>query len=107
MADNKNESYLPVPWEYREVVEEEISKRSRGKIFFFDANNQVAEAKGSVTRIEEKKSEGVFVVLDTGSEIRIDRIITLFGKIGAAYNEYDAYANACLDCLGGYEKEDL
>ena len=33
--------------------------------------------------------------------IRIDRIITLFGKPGAAYDEYDAFANACMDCSGG------
>jgi hypothetical protein len=33
--------------------------------------------------------------------IRVDRIITVFGKPGAAFDEYDAYANACLSCTGG------
>jgi hypothetical protein len=35
-------------------------------------------------------------------QIRIDRIITLFGKPGAAYDEYDSFANQCLACTGGY-----
>jgi len=102
-----NDSYLPVAWEYREVIEEEINKRSQGKIFFFNSDNQVDEATGRVTSMAEEKNAGVFIILDSGTKIRIDRIITLFGKIGAAYDEYDAFANACMDCTGGYEKDDL
>ena len=37
------DSYLPVPWECREVIEEEIKKKSQGKIFFFNTDNQVAK----------------------------------------------------------------
>ncbi len=96
-------SYLPVAWEYREVIEEEIKKASKGKIFFFNRENQVDEAAGTVVKLAEEKNNGMFVFLDTGIKIRIDRIITLFGKIGAAYHEYDAYANACMDCKGGVE----
>jgi len=96
-------SYLPVAWEYREVIEEAIQKGTQGKIFFFNQDNQVDEAIGMAIKLAEEKNKGVFVVLDTGIKIRIDRIITLFGKIGAAYHEYDAYANACMDCTGGVE----
>ncbi len=103
---SSNNTYLPVAWEYRETVEEEIKKARRGKIFFFNHDQQVDEALGQVVKLEENKSEGVFILLDTGIKIRLDRIITLFGKVGAAYDEYDAYANACMDCMGGYEKED-
>ncbi|WP_240452744.1 hypothetical protein [Sphingobacterium sp. xlx-130] len=45
--------------------------------------------------------------MDNDYRIRIDRIITLFGKIGAAYDEYNQYANSCMDCTGGYTKEEL
>lgn len=96
-----NTSYLPVSWEYREVIEEVINKRNEGKIFFFDKNGQVAEEKGIVVEMIEEKNAGVYLILDTGAKIRIDRIITLFGKIGAAYDEYDSYANACMSCMGG------
>ena len=103
----KKSSYLPVAWEYRESVEEEIRKQSSGKIFYFDDNNQLEQAEGRILELFEQKGEGVFIRLDQkqanfGSSpvIRIDRIITLFGKIGAAYDEYDAFANACMDCKG-------
>lgn len=98
-----NTSYLPVSWEYREVIEEVINRKNEGKIFFFDNNGQVADEKGIVLEMIEEKNEGVYIVLDTGVKIRIDRIITLFGKIGAAYDEYDLYANACMSCMGGSE----
>lgn len=45
-------------------------------------------------------------MLDNNEHIRIDRIITLFGKPGAAYDEYDAFANACLNCAGPHGAKD-
>ncbi|GAA4172386.1 MULTISPECIES: hypothetical protein [Sphingobacterium] len=38
---------------------------------------------------------------------RIDRILTLFGKINDAYDEYRAYGDTCMDCTVGYSKEEL
>jgi len=100
-------SYLPVAWEYREVIEEEIEKKTTGKIFYFCSDEGICEAKGRVLHMKEERGNGVFITLDTETKIRIDRIITLFGKPGAAYDEYNAYANACMDCMGGYEKDEL
>lgn len=100
-------SYLPVPWESRDVIEEEIEKKSNGKIFFFNGENQVDEAKGRIVSVSEEKNKGVFITLDDDTKIRIDRIITLFGKVGAAYDEYDAFANACMNCKGGAEGDQV
>ncbi|GGG92402.1 hypothetical protein GCM10007415_28960 [Parapedobacter pyrenivorans] len=105
--ESENTSYLPVAWEYREVIDEEMNKRTTGKIFYFCRSEGICEAKGSVAFMKEEKQKGLFITLDTGAKIRVDRIITLFGKPGAAYDEYDSYANACLDCMGGYEKDAL
>lgn len=96
-------SFLPVAWEYREVIDEQIATGTRGKIFYF-SGTEVADAEGRVIRMEEIPGQGVFIVLEPALQIRIDRIITLFGKPGAAYDEYDAFANACLSCKGGYEE---
>lgn len=101
------DSYLPVPWESREVIEEEIEKKTHGKIFFFNNESQIDEEKGTIVSITEEKSSGVFILLDTGAKIRIDRIITLFGKVSAAYDEYDAFANACMNCTGGAEGDQV
>ena len=58
---------------------------------------------GRVINLEEVSGEGLFITLQPAARLRIDRIITLFGKPGAAYDEYDSFANQCLSCTGGYD----
>jgi len=98
-------SYSPVAWIFREVIEEEIEKKTEGKIFYFCEKEFICSASGKVLALVEINGQGLFIRLDNDVEIRIDRIITLFGKPGAAYDEYDSYANACLDCKGGYPED--
>jgi hypothetical protein len=95
-------SYVPVQYVFREIIEEEIAKGTRGKIFFFNRDQAVDSIEGRVLKMEETKGEGLFITLDPDARLRIDRIITLFGKPGAAYDEYDSYSNQCLSCTGGY-----
>lgn len=99
-------SYLPVAWEYRESILAQIQSGNKGKVFYFANQHKVEETAGILLKLLSEKS-GDFILMDNGDKIRIDRIITLFGKIGAAYQEYDAYASACMDCSGGYSKEEL
>ena len=96
-------SYTPVPYECRELIQEQLAKNAAGKIFFFDETNVVDSVEGKLTSLEEVAGDGLYITLDSGIKIRIDRIITLFGKPGAAYDEYDAFANQCLACTGGYD----
>lgn len=103
IAEIMDTSYTPVQYVYKEVIAEEIEKRTVGKVFYFSEGNTVEEVQGSITRLEEVEKEGEFITMDSEDQVRIDRIITLFGKPGAAFDEYDAYANACLDCKGGYD----
>lgn len=91
-------SYTPVDWDYREVIATQIEKQTTGKVFFFCDSEGICEALGRVIALKEIPSEGLFIIMDNDAKIRIDRIITLFGKPGAAYDEYDAYANVCMDC---------
>ncbi|MEJ6980202.1 hypothetical protein WG906_07055 [Pedobacter sp. P351] len=100
-------SYLPVQWVYREIVEEEIAKETNGTIFYFNDEDVIRDSKGRIVKLEDISGEGVFIKLDSGESIRIDRVITLYGKPGAAYEDYNYYANACLDCMGGYQKGEL
>ncbi|HLT81057.1 MAG TPA: hypothetical protein VKZ86_08500 [Cyclobacteriaceae bacterium] len=95
--------YSPVPYIYREVIQEEIDKQTQGKVFFFDEGNTVKDVEGKVVRLAEVPGEGDFIFLEPEALVRIDRIITLFGKPGAAFDEYDDYANQCLACTGGYD----
>lgn len=94
-------SYTPVAYEYREAIEEQIAMNKSGKIFFWSEDKKVDEVIGRVVKLEDVAGEGMFLTLDSGATVRIDRIITLYGKPGAAFDEYDAYANRCLSCRAG------
>ena len=96
-------SYVPVQYVYREIIEEEIGKGTTGKIFYFNGDNVVDSIEGMVIKLEEIGGEGSFITLEPDARLRIDRIITLFGKPGAAFDEYDAFSNQCLSCTGGYD----
>jgi hypothetical protein len=96
-------SYSPVEYVYREIIEEEIVKGTMGKVFYFNADQIVDSVEGRVAKMEEINGKGLFITLDPEAQIRIDRIITLFGKPGAAYDEYDNFSNQCLSCTGGYD----
>lgn len=94
-------TYTPVSYEFRGVIQEQIEKRTHGKIFFWGGHETVDELAGRIAQLAEIAGEGTFIVLDNNERVRIDKIITLFGKPGAAYDEYDSYANQCLSCTAG------
>lgn len=97
------DSYTPVQYEYREQVQELMARKARGKVFFFTAPRTIDDADGIITNFEEVPGKGLFITISNDKQIRIDRIVTLFGKPGAAYDEYEALGNVCLDCTGGYD----
>jgi hypothetical protein len=96
-------SYSPVQYVYREIIGEEIQKKTSGKIFYFGNDQVVDSYEGKIVELKELEGAGLFIITHPESQIRIDRIITLFGKPGAAFDEYDNYANQCLSCTGGYD----
>ena len=96
-------SYLPVQYVYREIITDAIAGQRTGKVFYFSEDDAIECAEGRIVTLDEIKGSGEFIILDPKAHIRIDRIITLFGKPGPAFDEYDAYANACLSCTGGYD----
>jgi hypothetical protein len=96
-------SYSPVQYVYREIIEEEMEKQTEGKVFYFDDANQVNSFEGKVIALEDIAGKGLFIIMKPEERIRIDRIITLYGKPGAAFDEYDSYGNQCLSCTGGYD----
>jgi hypothetical protein len=96
-------TYTPVPYDFRETIQEEVQKQRIGKIFFWNEENKVDSVEGRVVELKEIQGQGLFITLDPPAQLRIDRIITLFGKPGAAFDEYDSFGNQCLACTGGYD----
>jgi len=98
-------TFTPVSYDHREMIEEEINKCTHSKVFFFDTDLKLNCVEGQLTRLVEFKDRGWFINVYPASLIRIDRIITVNGRPGPAYDEYDSYANACMDCKGGNESD--
>ncbi len=96
-------AYSPVDYVYREVIEEQIARSATGKVFYYDEEGKINDVEGGIERLSEVEGKGLFITMSGGQQVRIDRIITLFGKPGAAFDEYQAYANECLSCTGGYD----
>ncbi|MEQ6119229.1 hypothetical protein [Reichenbachiella sp. MALMAid0571] len=92
-----NIPFSPIDPEIIEIIEDYIALGKQGKVHFFDENGKVNLSEGTATSIV-KNTYGVFLTISDNKAVRIDRIITLMGRPGAAYDEYDRYANACLAC---------
>jgi hypothetical protein len=92
--------FSPVLPIYHELFASEQEK-GQVKVFFFGIGTEVLEAKGKITQLIEEEKHEEFLLFNSGEKVRIDRIITVNGKPGPAYDEYDRYALACLDCSAG------
>lgn len=95
--------YLPVDLDFLKQIELSVSAGETVKIFFFNQENSLGDANGRIKEIKTGEKNGEFVVFENGQQIRLDRIIVFNGKPGPAYDEYDSYALACLDCMGGMD----
>ena len=95
--------YLPVDPDYHEMIREEMAKSQPAIIHYFNNDNTLGEEKQVIKGLVTNPVHEEYVVLEQGHRIRIDRIIVVNGKPGPAYDEYDAYALACLDCMGGMD----
>lgn len=89
--------YNPISPLYYEIFGTEQDKEN-SKVFYFGTGTEVEEAKGIIRGVINNGSGGEFLIFDSGQDVRIDRIITVNGIPGPAYDEYDSYALACLEC---------
>lgn len=80
-----------------ESIEKWIAEKKQGKTHFFDQNGLLNTSEGTLLSID-KGNDGVFLSIEGDQPVRLDKIITLIGKPGPAYEAYDRYANACLTC---------
>lgn len=89
--------FCPVHPDYYDLFSEE-QKKDSVIVFYFGNGSDMREAKGKITGLVKKEAFEEYLHFDSGDQVRIDRIITVNGRPGPAYDEYDAYALACLNC---------
>lgn len=96
------QKYTPVDPDFYDIIKARVEKSLNLKVFFFQPDNEIGQAEGEYVETL-KEPDGEFIKLAKGDPVRLDRIITINGNPGPAYDEYDAYANACLSCQAGYD----
>ncbi len=100
----KSESaYRPVNPDFYEVITSEKQKNKISRIHYFMDGTQLGDLTGILKEIRITQNRAEYLVLENGLKARLDRIIVLNGIPGPAYDEYDDYASACLDCMGGMD----
>ncbi|MEP4531553.1 MAG: hypothetical protein ABJ004_00610 [Cyclobacteriaceae bacterium] len=93
-----SDKYLPVDPDFEQNVLLNVGGAKKGKVHYFDYNGSIGLGEGRIESME-KMPDGCFITMSATDEmIRLDKIITLFGNPGPAYDQYDRYANACLTC---------
>lgn len=95
---NYTEAFMPIDPDYTEIIEDYIATKKRGKVNFFDEYGKIEGTSECFAMELQKQPEGVLLRLSGGEMVRVDKIITLMGRPGPAYEEYDRYANVCLTC---------
>ncbi|PWD99141.1 hypothetical protein [Marinilabilia rubra] len=94
--------YTPIDPDFYDIIKTQTKKSRHLKVFFFYPNNEIGQGEVEYSGTLKEK-EGEFIDLFGDEKIRLDRIITINGNPGPAFDEYDAYANACLSCQAGYD----
>ncbi len=97
------DKYSPVDPDFYDIIEDIREKRVSILIHFFGPKNELNDARGAIQEVVGNKEHEEFLILDSGCKARLDRIITLNGRPGPAFDEYDAYSLACLDCTAGMD----
>ena len=98
------DKYLQVDPDFNHLIESLVQSYETFKVFYFDEQSQVMDQRGSSMAVHKDPAEGEFLVIGENDPVRLERIITINGKIGPAYEQYDAYANACFSCQAGYDE---
>ncbi len=97
------EKYLPVDPYFYELIEKGKKSLLPSHIHYFTPENRLKEYHGMLRGTLTNKIHEEFLLFASGEKIRLDRIIAFDGKPGPAFDEYDSYALACLDCTGGMD----
>lgn len=90
------DSYLPVPWDFREVLDDVMRAGKDGVIYYFTSEPEMEKAEGKIVSLETT-ADGEFLITSHSHMVRLDKIVTLYGKPGPSYHIYDGYANVCLN----------
>jgi restriction endonuclease S subunit len=93
---SKHTNYLPVDPDFYDIVDALIGKN--GTVNFFESGSEINDVKGDIVGTVKKKSAD-FLKVSGEQYVRLDKVITILGKPGPAYDRYNHYSNVCFSCF--------
>ncbi len=91
-----DDRYQPVDPDFPEIVEGLIGQI--GTVNFFESGDDISDVKGEILGLA-RTDEGEFLLLNADRKVRLDKIITILGKVGPAYDRYNHFSNVCFSCF--------
>ncbi|MGV8091954.1 MAG: hypothetical protein AB2L24_08830 [Mangrovibacterium sp.] len=101
-----NEAYLPVDPDFFEIIENEKQRKDQTVVHYFGPDKELRDERGNIKDIITVNKREEYLRFENGVQVRLDRIIVINGRPGPAFEEYDGYALACLDCSGGMDLDE-
>lgn len=93
----KTIDFTPVYPHYYDIFAESQDKES-ARVIYFGEGITLEEVIGKITGITKNEYNEEHMTFENGSAVRIDRIISINGKPGPAFDEYNNLGMACMDC---------
>ncbi|MEJ8803879.1 hypothetical protein [Pontibacter sp. H249] len=78
--------YKPISTAYRQMIKEMTENRTSARIQFYSDINEFLTLHGTFKEIEDREGEE-YLVLTTGEEVRLDRIVRIGDKPAPGYDE--------------------
>ncbi len=82
---------------YDEIFAREQAK-DISRVIYFGKGSDLEEVKDKISGNQKNDLNEEYMVFASGERVRIDRIISINGIPGPAFQEYDNYGMACLEC---------
>ncbi|GAA4849705.1 hypothetical protein [Algivirga pacifica] len=88
------DKYLPVGCDFYDQLTEIATHKKHIKVFYFDEKKEMMDAQGIIEDIRTLPDKSEVLAIG-GQEVRLDKIVTVAGRPGPSYAEYDL-----LQCCG-------
>lgn len=92
-----DDKYLQVDQDFLELTQHLTRQPENVQVFYFDSLGHVEAARGILADVFAT-NDGEYLQLGD-CKVRLDKIITIKGKPGPAYEQYESIGHDCHSCM--------
>ena len=89
------QQYVPVSCDFYDEVALHATEKTTGKIHYFKSLEEKVLASSSGPVLDIVTENKVEYLITRQEKIRLDRIVSIFGKPGPAFEIYQSFGNSC------------